>query len=305
MNRQQPEDAMLDESRFLREVRWRSSLRVISLSLAVVGIVLLVTMVGTQHLLGGQERRISSFYDRLVRYSEPNTVAIAGNSYDLGWFSRQKEYYLFRMVGRKPVPVGTITVDFQVWGGEQFLDPSRSVVRVEGGREYLVPNMVPALKFFHPAVRHDVLPREFDLLTRAPRDSTVEMALSFDRLLTRQEMEALLPDEVQPLWGAISVYSDREIAKDKYLAERLVGIPLGGFLEGERITEAEFAEELERLSQIPSYSSRLLERTAAYLKANGIKYYGVVVAGSPEDLARLAANPLISAAVVGIITSSL
>ncbi len=143
-----------------------------------------------------------------------------------------------------------------------------------------------------------------DLLTKIARDSTVEMALSFDRLLTRQEMEAVLPDEVQPLWGAISVYSSQEIAEDNYLARRLVGIPLGGFREGEyKITESEFADELEQLSRIPSYSSRLLERTAAYLKANGVRYYGVVVARSPEDLARLASNPLISAAVIGIITS--
>lgn len=208
------------------------------------------------------------------------------------------------MVGQKPVPVGTVTVDFQVWGGEQFLDPSRSVVKVEGGREYLVPNMVPSLKFFHPAVKYDTLPRDFALLTKAAPNSTVEMALSFDRLLTRQEIEAMLSNKVQPLWGAISVYSNQEIAEHNYLAERLVGIPLGGFLEGEKITEAEFADELERLSQVPSYSSRLLERTAAYLKANGIRYYGVVVAGSPEDLDKLANNPLISAAVIGIITSS-
>jgi len=147
------------------------------------------------------------------------------------------------MVGKKPVPLGTVTVDFQIWGGEQFLNPSHYVVKVEDGRQYLVPNMIPALKFFHPAAEYDNIPREFNLLSEIPRDNMVEMALSFNRLLTRQEMEAIFTDGVLPMWGAISVYSNEEIAQNNYLAERLVGIPLGGFREGEyKITESEFAD---------------------------------------------------------------
>lgn len=295
-------EATLDEGRFLRQVRWRSGLRTALISFAVLVTVLLATLVVKGHLLGRQEGRISMFYDSLIRYSEPNTLAVPGSGHDLGWLSRQKEYHLFRMVDTRPVPIGTVTVDFQVWGGEQFLDPSRSVVRVEDGREYLLPNMVPALRFFHPAAEKDALPRDFDLLAGIPRDATVEMALSFNRLLTRREMEAVLPDGIRPLWGAISAYSDEEIAKKGHLAGRLVGIPLGGFRMGEgRITEDEFAGELDRLSRVPSHSSQQLERTSGYLKANGIRYYGVVVAGSPEDLSRLADSQLISAAVLGIV----
>jgi len=83
MNHKESEDIMLDEPRFLRQVRWRSTLRTILLALVVVTTVLLVIVIGTELLLQRQEERISMFYDKLIRYTEPNTIAIAGNSNNL------------------------------------------------------------------------------------------------------------------------------------------------------------------------------------------------------------------------------
>ena len=129
------------------------------------------------------------------------------------------------------------------------------------------------------------------------------MALSFNRLLTREEMEALLPPGVEPFWGAISAYSDEEIAKAPVLAYRLVGLPLGGFWDGDpQFTEEKFPGELRGLSKIPNHSSRALKRTADYLQQNGIRYYGLVVCGQPADLLKLQDNLAVSAAVVGAVT---
>jgi hypothetical protein len=297
-----PNQNYLDEKRFLQRVRWRSTLRTVLLSLAVFVVGLITIYIAGNRLLSQQEGRITLFYDRLIRYSEPNTIALHGSSYNNTWFGRHKQFHFVRMVGNRPVPAGTVTIDFQVWGGEQFLRPLTPVFRSQDGREYLVPSMVPVLKFFHPAAPGERLQRDFGLLKRVPKDATVEMALSFKRLLTKEEMEEALPDGVQPLWGAISAYSDKEIGEKPYLARRLVGIPLGGFREGEpRIAEADFPKELKLLSQVPSYSSKLLARTAGYLEKNGIFYYGVVVAGKPDVLLGLEDDPIISGAVMGIV----
>lgn len=318
MKPQEPAEVVLDEARFLRQVRWRSTMRNILIAALVVGVALIGTFIGTRYLLNYQEDRIASFYAELVRYSEPNTTAIAGAGYDVGWFSRQKEYHLFRTVGRKPVAVGTVSVNFQIWGGEQFWDPGRHIVRANDGRNYLPPAMVPALQFYNPMltglnlpaetaalVQPQKLPREFDRLASLPKDYQVEIALSFNRPLSREEVTALLPAGVDPLWGAIEVYSKEEIARQPYLANRLVGKPLGTSLEGEaELTDAQFITRLEDLARVPGYSAKNLARTAAYLKANGVKYYGVVVAGRPDDLARLAANPAIAAAVTGIVVTA-
>jgi len=51
MNHKESEDIMLDELRFLRQVRWRSTLRTILLALAVVTTVLSVIVIGTELLL--------------------------------------------------------------------------------------------------------------------------------------------------------------------------------------------------------------------------------------------------------------
>lgn len=111
--------------------------------------------------VGIQENRIASFYDLLVRYSEPNTTALPGASYDVGWFSRQREYHLFRTVGQKPVAVGTVIVNFPIWGGEQFLDPGHNIVRAADGRSYLPPNMVLALQFYNPLLDYGLANHTF------------------------------------------------------------------------------------------------------------------------------------------------
>lgn len=306
------EQVYLDERRFLRRVRWRSALRTILIALGVVVVSYALLFVWTRHLLNEQGNRIDSFYPDLIRYSTPNTIAVRGSWQDMGWLGQQREYLLVRMVGDRPVYVGTTRVEYQVWGGEMFWGPDQTVLRA-GGREYLLPGAVPRLRFFHPAVTHEQLPREFDWLNGIPADKTVEMALSFNRLLTGEEMKALLPAGVEPLWGAISAYSNEEIAeagkKSPFaaysLAHRLLGLPLGGFQDGMgeelRFTEEKLPEELRRLSGIPSYSSQLLKRTADYLQQNGIRYYGLVVCGKPADLLKLQDNPAVSAAVVGAV----
>ncbi|MBE3586106.1 anti-sigma factor [Desulfofundulus thermocisternus] len=306
------EQSLWDERRFLRRVRWRSALRTILIALGVMGVSFALLFIWTRHLLNVQGNRIDSYYPDLVRYSTPNTIAIRGSWQDVGWLGQQREYYLVRMVGNRPVYAGTTRVEYQVWGGEMFWEPDHTVLQV-GGREYLLPGAVPRLRFFHPAVTHDQLPRQFDRLKDIPAGKTVEMALSFNRLLTRKEMFALLPRGVEPLWGAISAYSSEEIEKAGRknpsaaysLAHRLVGLPLGGFPDGEgaefRFTEEKFPAELQRLSKIPSYSSQLLGRTADYLQKNGIRYYGLVVCGKPADLLKLQNNPMVSAAVLGAV----
>lgn len=299
--------SLLDEARFIRQVRWRSTIRIILLSLLVLMVGFTALFVGTRILLNNQQNRISSYYSELVRFSEPNTVALPGSWQDTGWFGRQMQYHIIRIVGKRPVPVGTVTINFQIWGGERVMSNANSMAIIDN-KEYLTPNMVPALMFYHPAgvpvkAYEHANPRDFDALENMSSDSTVtvEMALSFNRLLTKRELEEMLPDRVEPLWGAIATYSDEDIRKHPGLANRLVGVPLGKLLEsGGYIQEADFPEALKSLSQIPSYSSKLLARTSVYLKNNGIRYYGVVVAGNPKSLLGLKDNPIISGAVKGI-----
>ncbi|MEW6182467.1 MAG: anti sigma factor C-terminal domain-containing protein [Bacillota bacterium] len=292
----------LDEKRFLQRVRRRSTFRIVLLSLAVFAVSFISVNVVSIYLLNRQHDRISTYYSGLIRLSEPNTILLSGISYKNTWFGQHKQYHFIRIVGARPVPAGTVTVDFQVWGGEQFLWPSTPIFKAKDGREYLVPSMVPVLKFFHPAAPGERVQRDFGLLKCVPKDATVEMALSFKRLLTKEEMEKVLPNGVKPLWGAISAYSDKEIRNKPYLGRRLVGIPLGGFQEGEpKITEADFLKQIKALSQLPSYSSKLLARTAGYLEKNGVLYYGVVVEGKPEVLLGLEDDPIFSGAVMGIV----
>jgi hypothetical protein len=205
------------------------------------------------------------------------------------------------LIGSKPHPAGIVTVDFDVWGGEQTKGDNSfelSTVIPEGDKKYLLPFAVPKLEFYHPATKYEKIIREFDALEKIPNDNLVEMAISFKKALTLDEIKAAIPGNLKLMWGAVCVFADEDYEKNIFLSERLAGNP---YLENPN-GEEEFIKELERLSDMPSYHSKNLKRTLEYLRENGIKYYGAVVVGSPKDLIKLSSNELITGAVLGIVT---
>lgn len=308
------DDMFFDERAFLRKARFKSVLRIVLISLGITISIFILLFVIPEVVLQNRENRIDSFYPDLVKFSQPNTYAIPGESYNVRLFGRQKKYYLFRLIGNKPYPAGMITVDFDVWGGEQTKgntsfcvnEPSinrpldvyskLSTVIPEGAKKFLVPYAVPKLEFYHPATNYEKIIREFDALENIPNDNLVEMAVSFKKPLTLDEIKAIIPGDLKLMWGAVSVFADKDYEKNSYLSEKLVGNPYLDNINGEK----EFIKELERLSDIPSNHSDNLKRTIRYLKENGIKYYGIVVVGSPDSLLKLSSNQIITGAVLGL-----
>jgi len=291
-------DIPFDEKAFLRKARFKSILRIIIISLIIAIGVFVLTIIISEMMLQNQENRINSFYPDIVKFTEPNTFAISGESYNVRLFGRQKEYYLLRLIGNKPYPAGIVTVDFDIWGGEQFKG-DKSLAIPEGTKEYLAPYAVPKLKFYNPEVKYDKVIREFDVLKNIPNDNLVEMALSFDRPLTLSEIKTIIPEDLKLMWGAVLVFEENDYKEKNYLAERLVGNPYIDSRDGEK----EFLKQLEQLSNLQSYSSTNLKRTVSFLKEKGIKYYGVVVVGHPESLQKLSSNSIIRGAVLGIVTT--
>lgn len=312
------DDINFDEKSFLRRARMKSILRTALISFGVAaGIFILafiLAFVAPEMMLQDQENRIDSFYPDLIKFSEPNTFALSGESYNVRLFGRQKKYYLFRMLGSKPYPAGTVTVDFDAWGGEQTKGNNTfavydtetgeplgayskiSAAAPEGAKEYLVPYAVPKLKFYHPAVNYEKIIRDFDVLENMPPNYLVEMALSFRKPLALDEIKAVMPKDLKIMWGAVSVFKDEDYREKTYLAERLVGNPYMAGSGGEK----ECLEELERLGSVPSYHAKNLKRTAQYLKENGFKYYGIVVVGRADTLIKLSSDQMITGAVLGI-----
>lgn len=304
------DNVRFDEKAFLRRARFKSIFRIALISFGVtIGIFVLLFVI-PEVMLNNQENRIDSFYPDLVKFSQPNTYAIPGESYNVRLFGRQKKYYLLRLVGNKPYPAGMTTVDFDAWGGEQTkgnnsfcvnelsINKPLSTGIPEGAKKYLAPYAVPELEFYHPAANYEKIIREFDTLEKISNDNLVEMAISFKKPLTLDEIKATIPGDLKLMWGVISVFEDKDYGENSYLSERIVGNPYLGSIGGEK----EFIKEIERLSDIPSYHSDNLKRTVRYLKENGIKYYGVVVVGSPDILLKLSSNQIITGAVLGLVT---
>ncbi len=165
----------------MRKARLKSLLRIALISFGVAVGVFLLSFVLPEIIPQNQENRIDSFYPDIVRFSNPNTIAISGKSFNVRLFGRQKEYYLMRLIGDKPYPAGIMTVDFDIWRGEQTegnysfcvlkrsdnneplkASPEISTAVPEGEKEYIAPYAVPKLRFYHPAANYEKIIREFD-----------------------------------------------------------------------------------------------------------------------------------------------
>lgn len=302
------------ERAFLRRARTVSILRTLAVSFAVALTVIVALFVGTEMMLQRQESRIDSLYPDLIRLTRPNTVALAGKSCDLRLFGRQKEYYLFRLVGDRPLPAGEVAVDFDVWGGERTLGgddfcvlpagagngPAADVSAAipAGAKEYTAPLAVPALRFYYPVRDGDKVLREFAALRTLSGDSLVEMAVSFKQPLTYAEVRAAIPQELTLAWGAVCAFPESEYARagDYLTAGRLVGNP---YMEDPRGEQA-FMAMLAKLSAISGHHSGTVKRTLDFLSANGVRYYGAVVVGPAAAVAKLEAVPTVTAAVLGM-----
>ena len=280
-------EASFDEGAFLRKARRRSVFRGIVTAAGVTVLTLVALAVGVIGLeVSGQKQanRIADYYPALTSLSTPNTYLIeAGRSDSWGIEGRAVEYRVFRMVGNTPVDAGTNHFQFDVWGGEQM---GGNASAVSGGDRQILAGGLPELRFVYP--EGEVTPAYEDVarLAALPASATVEIAVSFDSIASRDEMLARLPKGTRAMWGAIRTAEPGGTMFDSPVAGNMLGLTLADdlFYDGDSgYSESQLIDELERIAELaPDGTAGHLRDTATYLRANGIAYYGVVVVGERD-----------------------
>ncbi|MBN1630150.1 MAG: anti sigma factor C-terminal domain-containing protein [Thermoleophilia bacterium] len=335
----------LDEATFIKKARRRSTRRILLLSggltLAAV-IVLAAIVVLWNWRLNAEAERIDSYYCSLVPVAYPNTRIMLPGTTRSRFPGAVNEYTAYRTVGDVIVPAGEVSVEFDVWGGEQFRGVfddrgyGDSLARGDNGRRFVSSQPARALGFLAPAGAAHAKTESTDLassqpesvaqeeellgvwaaetasslsrLSSAPPDSTVEMAVSFDGTISLAEVESLLGQNVELLWGATWVYSDDAQPWELWDAH-LVGVDftwevveLSGFSRTHQDAEDDLVETLRSIAKrAPDGTAYRCSQSAGYLEQHGVRYFGVVVCGHPKAALALAHNPSVSAVSLGFV----
>jgi hypothetical protein len=248
----------------------------------------------------------------------------------------------YRRVGGAVVPAGEVGVRFYPWGGASFTEP-RHLGDISDGRLMLVPGETPDLLFLEPPVGGgdaaeirnagpedgafqgtfaNALDTSIAKLRTAPESATVEVAVSFDDVMTLEQLQKRLGGDLRLAWGALRVGSAGEYLDGDtgvtYEAgttwwpqfpgsTSVVGVAFDVNAESGGQSPAEL--EADQLSEFPGLVSkapllkrRTLQEYSDYLAANGASYYGAVVIGSPEAALELAQSPDVSTVTLGAIT---
>jgi hypothetical protein len=339
-----PDDATraFDETAFIRHAVRRSVGRTFAVStlVAVLTVVLLgLGSIGWTKAIEWQAQRIAAYYEEVIRVTQPNSEVSGGRP--RGEFPGATMILsVYRRVGGAVIPAGEITARFYPWGGESFSGPEH-LEDTSDGRLLIVPDATADLMFLEPPVgggdvsqvrkaeRGDTTfmglfararTSSMARLAAAPPSATVEVAVSFDDVMSLEALQERLGPDLRLVWGAVRV-GDAAGSVDgsgavhaagttwwpHVLENDVFGISFGhGDVDtgaGSADRQASSLRELESLAtDVPGSLGRRLRKQDSYVKSNGVHYYGAVVIGPPAAALNLAGSPDVSTITLGTVS---
>jgi hypothetical protein len=314
-----------DERAFLRRTKLKSVLRTLAISIAVVLVALvLLALAGYrwhQRTLSAADR--IDYYADLTAVTNPNTWILGGSVTRLHFPGASNDYASFRLVGHRPVPAGVRSVDFDLWTPEWPRGFDERLTRIGSGA-YTGSDLVPELRIVRPTALDDahfdepgtardiaaesaaVTANAVSRLQATPASYTAEVAFSFNHLLTLAELESFASTATLS-WGAIDASDPDSVPP--YPLNETIGVPLAqpdrsyGSVGGNTHKEAgdlfpRVLRHIAQRSKLP-YADRYAQ-AAQYIEAHGVRYYGAVLTGSPNKLAKLARDPRVTCVSYGL-----
>lgn len=213
-------------SRVLRKAKLFTSIRTVMISLAVfvlLGgslVVLNAMMLGraaTKELLN------EYLFDTVAR---PN-IFQGQHQITNGFLAGQLETVTYRIVGNRLVHNGNYSIEYSLipllagtYGSGRG---QLAQIEVAGRYRYYNRAGLREMIFFHPSIEHQTYPNDLALLDAIGKDKYLEMALSFNRDYSFEEVLAMLPGGVKIAWYWVDTYNQGDLARMKGQYTDIIG----------------------------------------------------------------------------------
>lgn len=204
-----------EPKKVLQKAKVYTLVRTVAVSLLVFLLLGAVVMIANAMLLNriADKELIGEYLFDLV--ARPNTY-MTHNQVNDGFLVGEAEYVAFRLVGNRPVYNGTYKIKYQIIPIVQDIYGTGrgQLIQIENenvANEFAFYNKVGhrEMKFYHPYIEYETCPNDLALLEEIGEDKYIEMALSFDRDYSLEEVQAMLPDEMKLVWYWVDTYSEK------------------------------------------------------------------------------------------------
>lgn len=268
------------------------------------------------------ERRV--FAEQTVK--GPNIKFYSHRKLNMGLMSDSIMYSSYKNISGQPVKWIDEIYEYDVWGymsrshnGNTQLDegpPEGSGTRID----YNIQTMQREMRFYLPFMKYENYVNDLKGIGDL-KNKVAEVALSFDKAYTMDEIMGILPKGVQPVWFWVDTYDEKK--RDEYVgltdsktkavlnAEKstLVYGFTGSYAKKEEDMRMDFDRNskgfIEAMKTLAEDERHMDDAKDSYkeiknTKPKDLSIYGVVVTGKTEDLQSLQGSPYIKAAVRGV-----
>ena len=306
-----------------RKQFWRNfAISIIASILVIVGSCTLIVYL-KQKNFNEMERRV--FAEQTVK--GPNIKFYSHRKLNMGLMSDSIMYSSYKNIAGQPVKWIDEIYEYDVWGymsrshnGNTYLEEGPSNQEGSDTRiDYNIQTMQREMRFYLPFMKYENYVNDLKQIGSL-KNKVAEVALSFDKAYTKDEIMGILPKNVQPVWFWVDTYDEKKA--DKYVglidstgavlnAEKptLVYGFTGSYAKKEEDMRMDFDRNskgfIEAMKTLAEDERHMNNAKDSYkeiqnTKPKDLPIYGVVVTGKTEDLQSLQGAPYIKAAVRGV-----
>lgn len=326
-----------ETKKILQKAKVFTLLRTIAVSLLVflvLGVAIVIINAMMLNRIANNELASEQSFDLVAR---PNTYMSQYQVND-GFLTGELEYVTHRIVGNRPVYNGTYKIQYHIIPivpGIYGHSARGQLTQIASEDEYSYYNRVGhrEMKFYHPFIEYKTCQNDLAMLEEIGEDKYLEMALSFDRDYSLEEVQAMLPSEVKIVWYWVDTYNQDDLDRMKGHYEELIGND--GQETGEKVYQEPrilFANQVYGMKGITSTGITIEDPRCSFIDAikfglnqknryrsqfqrlydrlsNGkgeiikddIRVIGVVVTGDTASMKLLRNENYIKAATLGIV----
>ena len=309
-------------NKLMRKAKLWSTLKMIGITVIVTPILLVLLWYGFRTWSLNQAQQTM---DEIVMFNEisaPN-VHISHQTYDNNWFGGTIETKTFRWIGNAPYIWETVERKYTLLGRSSRKYGSFGAIPLDLPAESNQLNRYNAdtgdreMIFYHPEVSYNAYKDSISDLNHVEDTMLVELGLSFNKAYRLDEIESLLPSDVQFVWWWVDAYTNDYL---DYMKQGKQVIPADSTLiygfhaEQFEITGGidTFIISVEQLRSSRSHSFKWaadeihtsLAGNNQTIQQSDVKIIGAVVSGTSKQLNVLQGQPFIKASTFGVISDN-
>ncbi|MDG5472144.1 anti sigma factor C-terminal domain-containing protein [Jeotgalibacillus sp. ET6] len=310
-----PFDQKSNLGNLVKKARRRSVIQTTIIAVVVSLLVVYGGLAGSKYLLN---KKIETEFaeDSLWNSIHGANLRMEGTSYLYSPFSVTASTNYFKYIDGVPVPWGKKETVIPVLGSPDITSTMNAsgYAQVNSDRMNTFVNGHRTIGFFHPEVTYKEKFDDRRALEKMTEADVAEMAFSFNRAYTEEEVQEVFGDSIAWMW--VDTFTEERVEEHSMLNEQQ-SFPFltdGGSAFGFRADggSGSFIYSINRMIEKGGSSKSTAEeisKTLTYgedrtLTEEDVEIIGVVVTGSSEELRAFNDEPMIAAATLGATTKN-